>query len=185
MPPDGIDGLRRIGMVSLDHGLEIRRVLGDHSTASELAMAGAHRPREGHSNRWASRPRQVAGGTRYRCYRHDQWPMAGGRPERGSVIIMSAKDDPEDTIRPRLEAAGADLTSCHAIGCVRDQDNRGHERKRGFSIGEDLPLLAAALRENEMSHWSSSTRSLVILATPIAIAMPKCGRCWRRSRNWR
>lgn len=30
-----------------------------------------------------------------------------GRP--GSVIVLNAEDDPEDTIRPRLEAAGADL----------------------------------------------------------------------------
>ena len=28
---------------------------------------------------------------------------------RGDVLILSAEDDPEDTIRPRLEAAGADL----------------------------------------------------------------------------
>lgn len=30
-----------------------------------------------------------------------------GRP--GTVIVLNAEDDPEDTIRPRLEAAGADL----------------------------------------------------------------------------
>lgn len=34
---------------------------------------------------------------------------------RGSVIVMSAEDDPEDTIRPRLEAAKADLKRCHII----------------------------------------------------------------------
>ena len=33
----------------------------------------------------------------------------GARPEVGDVILLSAEDDIGDTIRPRLEAAGADL----------------------------------------------------------------------------
>jgi RecA-family ATPase len=36
----------------------------------------------------------------------------GARPERGDVILLSAEDDIADTIRPRLEAAGADLNRC-------------------------------------------------------------------------
>jgi hypothetical protein len=30
----------------------------------------------------------------------------------GSAIVLNAEDDAEDTIRPRLEAAGADLDGC-------------------------------------------------------------------------
>jgi putative DNA primase/helicase len=43
------------------------------------------------------------------------WPsVLGGETsgEPGSAIILSAEDDPADTIKPRLMAMGADLTKC-------------------------------------------------------------------------
>jgi putative DNA primase/helicase len=61
-----------------------------------------------------------------------QWPVDRTRAERGSAVILSAEDDPEDTIRPRVEAGGADLTRCHIIeaaqGCGRRSrcDHRRH-----------------------------------------------------------
>ena len=48
----------------------------------------------------------------------------------GDVIIMTAEDDPDDTIRPRVEAAGADLTRVHVI-----------------DIHEDLPSIVDATDE--------------------------------------
>jgi RecA-family ATPase len=36
------------------------------------------------------------------------WPVDRTRCEKGKVIILSAEDVPEDTIRPRFRAAGAD-----------------------------------------------------------------------------
>ena len=36
------------------------------------------------------------------------WPDGAPVAEPGSVLVLSAEDDPEDTIRPRLDAAGAD-----------------------------------------------------------------------------
>src|SRR5262249_13584096 len=74
-----------------------------------------------------------------------RWPVDGACAECGSVVIMSAEDDPEDTIRPRLDAAGADLARCHVIDAVRRRDDTGRETRRGFSILEDVPRLAAAL----------------------------------------
>ncbi len=56
-------------------------------------------------------------------------------------MILSAEDHPADTIRPRLDAAGADLERCHIIGAVREPDGR----TRGFSIANDLARLEAAL----------------------------------------
>jgi putative DNA primase/helicase len=151
MPPDGIDGLRRIGMVPLGDGLEIRRV--SEITARPVSWLWPGRIARGKVTVIAGHPglgkSQVALDIAAIVTTDGRWPVDGGRAERGSVIIMSAEDDPEDTIRPRLEAAGADLTICHVIGCVRDQDNRGQERKRGFSIVEDLPRLAAELRKIE------------------------------------
>jgi hypothetical protein len=43
----------------------------------------------------------------------------GARPEVGDVILLSAEDDIGDTIRPRLEAAGADLTRCWVLPDVQ------------------------------------------------------------------
>ncbi|MDB5327429.1 MAG: hypothetical protein JWM57_2998 [Phycisphaerales bacterium] len=50
-----------------------------------------------------------------------EWPDGTGRCRRGSVILMSAEDDPEDTIKPRLLKAGADCSRIHILPTlVRD-----------------------------------------------------------------
>jgi AAA domain len=75
------------------------------------------------------------------------WPVDRTRCDRGRVVIFSAEDDPEDTIRPRLEAAGADLTRCHVFETVEDRAPNGTPRRRPFSLASDLPRLSAALAE--------------------------------------
>jgi putative DNA primase/helicase len=75
------------------------------------------------------------------------WPVDRTRCERGSVLIASAEDDAEDTIRPRLEAAGADLTRVHVLEAVAVRESDGSLRRRGFSLVEDMPRLAAKLAE--------------------------------------
>lgn len=77
-----------------------------------------------------------------------QWPVEGTRADVGSVIILSAEDDPEDTIRPRLEAAGADLDRCHILRAVREGKGTA-ERVRGFSLAKDLNRLQKALAQIE------------------------------------
>jgi putative DNA primase/helicase len=74
-----------------------------------------------------------------------QWPITGGRAERGSALILSAEDDAADTIRPRLEAACADLTRCHVIEAVHDIGDDRQVRRRGFSLATDLDRLASEL----------------------------------------
>lgn len=51
-------------------------------------------------------------------------PLYGGepRPPRG-VLIMSAEDGEADTIRPRLEVAGADLARCYIFKMKDDEGN--------------------------------------------------------------
>jgi len=44
-----------------------------------------------------------------------QWPDGTGA-RKGAALIASTEDDYEDTVVPRLMAAGADLNLCHAIG---------------------------------------------------------------------
>lgn len=73
------------------------------------------------------------------------WP-GGGRCDPGAVLFLSAEDDPEDTLRPRLEAVGTDLEQCYIAGNVRDKDERGNERVRTLSLKADLNRLAETVQ---------------------------------------
>lgn len=76
------------------------------------------------------------------------WPVDRARCERGNVIILSAEDDPEDTIRPRLEAAGADLSRVFILDAVVEAFNAdGEEIKRAFNLKIDLARLGRMLDE--------------------------------------
>ncbi|BCQ08246.1 DNA repair protein RadA [Mycobacterium heckeshornense] len=50
------------------------------------------------------------------------WPDGTACSHTGSVLLMSAEDGVADTIRPRLDAAGADPAKVHAIEGVRLDD---------------------------------------------------------------
>jgi hypothetical protein len=69
-------------------------------------------------------------------------PWPDGRPGcgPGSVLILSAEDDPADTIRPRLDAAGGDPARVRHVPAVRDRGGR-----RRCPTLEDLPLVEEAL----------------------------------------
>ena len=69
-----------------------------------------------------------------------RWPAGEGRAPKGSVLMLSAEDDVADTIRPRLEAAGADVDRVHMLTAIRDAD-----AMRGFNLARDLLALEAAL----------------------------------------
>jgi hypothetical protein len=64
----------------------------------------------------------------------------GARPEVGDVILLSAEDDIGDTIRPRLEAAGADLARCWVLPDVRPEgkEPRPPELPADLFLLEDL-----------------------------------------------
>jgi hypothetical protein len=68
------------------------------------------------------------------------WPAQEGRPPTGNVIMLSAEDDIGDTIRPRLEAAGANIERVHILRSVRDAGV-----DRGFNLARDLVTLKSAL----------------------------------------
>lgn len=52
-------------------------------------------------------------------------PCGGGEcMPTGSVVLLSAEDDLDDTIKPRLVAAGADSSKVLALTTVRDSDGR-------------------------------------------------------------
>jgi hypothetical protein len=61
-------------------------------------------------------------------------PLPGGaRAPRGSVIMIGCEDDPGDTLRPRLEAAGGDLKKTHLLDWVLEE-GKGGDGRRHFDV---------------------------------------------------
>src|SRR5262249_2987163 len=56
-------------------------------------------------------------------------PMPDNTPGRhGGVVLLSAEDGLQDTIRPRLDAAGADCSRVLALDSVLAEGGKGKER---------------------------------------------------------
>jgi putative DNA primase/helicase len=69
------------------------------------------------------------------------WPLDHTHCERGNVVFFSAEDDAEDTIRPRLEAAGADLSRVYIMDAVLTG-----ETTRSFNLDCDISRLSIMLK---------------------------------------
>jgi putative DNA primase/helicase len=66
-------------------------------------------------------------------------------PQAG-VLFLTAEDDPGDTLRPRLEAAGADLARVHVIdGVTKGYTGDGSRKSWAFSLEDDLQALEVKL----------------------------------------
>ena len=76
-----------------------------------------------------------------------RWPVDGGNAPMGSVVILSDEDAVADTIRPRLDAAGADCTKIHALNMVQEINEDGEIVERSFSLGKDIERLAEVLEK--------------------------------------
>jgi putative DNA primase/helicase len=77
-----------------------------------------------------------------------RWPAGNEECEPGDVIFLSAEDDPADTLRPRLEAAGADLKKVHIVdGVDAGCSGRGNRSNRTFSLQADIQALGLKLAE--------------------------------------
>ena len=63
------------------------------------------------------------------------WPDGALCP-MGSVILISAEDDPGDTIRPRLDAHHTDLRRVHQLTAVRRVDDAGHQHERMVTLAD-------------------------------------------------
>lgn len=76
------------------------------------------------------------------------WPDAPSeRAPKGSAVFLSAEDDPADTIRPRLDAAGADCDRVYCLQAVQFRTVDDLEQERSFSLTHDLEVLESTLRE--------------------------------------
>ncbi len=73
------------------------------------------------------------------------WPDGAACEHAGDVVLVSAEDDPADTLRPRLDAAGADVARVHLLDFVEEATEDGTER-RSFSL-EDIEALDGLLAE--------------------------------------
>jgi putative DNA primase/helicase len=73
----------------------------------------------------------------------NDWPCGEGRAPFGSVIMLSAEDDVEDTIVPRLIAAEADLHRVQIIRMAKRSDGTKHT----FSLLTDLEALRAKIEQ--------------------------------------
>ena len=72
------------------------------------------------------------------------WPD-GGNALQGNVLLISAEDGLEDTIRPRLDLLGANLSRIHAISTVV----REGDKEVTFSLVDHLTELEAAVLEHQ------------------------------------
>jgi putative DNA primase/helicase len=69
----------------------------------------------------------------------------GERSEVGDVIFLSAEDDAADTIRPRLDAAGADVVRIHTLEGVRITLADNSIADRAFNLETGIATLEDAL----------------------------------------
>ena len=83
-----------------------------------------------------------------RVSRGMRWPdtQNGEKAEPGRVLLLSAEDDIEDTIVPRLQAAAADLGNVEIVGGVSEPKAAG---SRLFQIDRDLYHLERKLAATE------------------------------------
>lgn len=72
----------------------------------------------------------------------------GATCESGGIIFLSAEDDVADTIRPRLDAAGADVSRVHILESVRVTLTNGSLAEKPFNLETDIAALEGALREH-------------------------------------
>ena len=74
------------------------------------------------------------------------WPDGAECP-KGEILLVTAEDDPADTIRPRLDAHYADVSRIHLLEGVRRRDDKGKMVEAAFTL-EDIPTLETTLHKH-------------------------------------
>jgi len=77
----------------------------------------------------------------------------------GDVLIMSAEDDPADTIKPRLEAAGANLTRIHNMDEIVENG-----KPRPYMLPDDIPAISSKIK---------ATKAKLLIIDPIMAFISK------------
>ena len=86
---------------------------------------------------------QIALDTAARITIGDCWADSDERSPVGNVVIFSAEDALDDTVVPRLGAAGGDVQRVHAVKMVTDRDGK----RRAVNLRADLDKLRALVEE--------------------------------------
>ena len=73
------------------------------------------------------------------------WPLGDKRCKEGDVILLSAEDSPEHTIRTRLEANGANLSKVHLLDGIRKSDSNSDCKL--FNLKSNLNELETMINE--------------------------------------
>ena len=88
-------------------------------------------------------------------------PGEAGRREPGDVLLLSAEDSPAHTIRPRLDAMGADVRRVHLLGGVRRAD------------GSMTPLcLSDPLHRGLLRDAAARIRPRLVIIDPLTAYLP-------------
>jgi RecA-family ATPase len=96
-----------------------------------------------------------------RVTRETPWPCETEAHEPGDVLMVSAEDDPEDTIVPRLIAAGADLDRVTFLEGVRTIDyDRGQMQEHPLALDQHLAVLRETIVARE--HRGRPVRLLIV-----------------------
>jgi putative DNA primase/helicase len=72
----------------------------------------------------------------------DIWPFTGIRAEPKNVLLLTTEDDIDDTIAPRLIAAGADMSRVFPVQSVVVDDEGLY---RGLSLAQDIERLQTTI----------------------------------------
>ena len=77
------------------------------------------------------------------------WRDSDQNAEIGEVIFLSAEDDAADTIKPRLIAAGANVSRCHILEAVNVHAVDGSVSKRGLDLSQDIERIGKAIESRK------------------------------------
>jgi putative DNA primase/helicase len=76
------------------------------------------------------------------------WPDGSPCPQ-GSILYLSAEDDPAEDIQPGLKAAGADLSKCHILEAVQRFSAATNQKWKSGITFQDIEAIRLAV---EMYH---------------------------------
>src|SRR5947209_9155719 len=95
-------------------------------------------------------------------------PLPDGTPtQRGYVLLLAPYDGPADTLKPRLQAAGADLSHVLLVHPLLEDASKALSRSRPYAFPQNLDHLAGAIR----------TLNVRLLIIDPASAIPGLVRC--------
>jgi len=129
------------------NGLAYRRVSDIKS--EKIEWLWLHRIASGALNMIAGLPAEgkstIALDLAARITRGGELPCGGGAVERAAILIMSAEDHEKQTIKPRLVAAGADVSQCFIVDAMVNE--KDHLDKRLLSLASDLERICSLIEK--------------------------------------